>query len=194
MRQQGFMLIELIISMVVLTIGLGGLLILMISAMYTDKRSGSDTASVMVAEHVLEQISAEPASSVTPLQITDCTNTVLTINTAGALLNGGTGANGGNGANLTVDPNLPNPPAGMPTEVIDWTEPFANVPAGYAAQYVACGSPLTGRQETYDIRWNVITLSTYSRMVFISARPVSTLSNGGLRFIMPVTLRTIEGS
>ena len=88
MRQQGFMLIELIISMVVLTIGLGGLLILMISAMYTDKRSGSDTASVMIAEHVLEQISAEPASSITPLQITDCTGAVLTINTAGALLNG----------------------------------------------------------------------------------------------------------
>jgi hypothetical protein len=191
MRQQGFMLIELIISMVVLTIGLGGLLILMISAMYTDKRSGSDTASVMVAEHVLEQISAEPASSITPLQITDCTGAVLTINTAGALLNGGSGANGGNGAALTADPNAP---LNAPTEVIDWTQAFANVPAGYAIQYVACGNPLTGRQETYDIRWNVITLSTYSRMVFISARPVSTLANGGLRFIMPVTLRTIEGS
>src|SRR5437667_7358864 len=105
MRQQGFMLLELLIAMVVLTVGLGGLLILMISAMYTDHRSSGDTASTMIAEHVLEQISAEPASSNVPLQITDCAGNALAINTAGAPLNGGTGANGGNGANLAADPN-----------------------------------------------------------------------------------------
>ncbi len=188
MRQQGFMLLELLISMVVLTVGMGGLLILMISAMYTDKRAGGDTASTMIAEHVLEQISAQPASTNVPLQITDCAGNVLAINTAGAVLNGGTGTNGGNGAALRADPT------NAAWEVIDWTQAFGNIPAGYAVRYVACGGPLTGRQETYDVRWDVITLSAYARMVFISARPAATTANGGLRFVMPITLRTIDGS
>ena len=48
------MLIELLISIVVLTIGLGGLMVLLVSAMYTNTRAGKDTTSTMVAEHVLE--------------------------------------------------------------------------------------------------------------------------------------------
>ena len=180
------MLLELLISMVVLTVGLGGLLILMISAMYTDKRSGSDTASVMIAEHVLEQISAEPASSITPLQITDCTGAVLTINTAGALLNGGTGANGGNGANLTVDPNLPNPPAGKWVQVLSGYT-LASLTAADSNPAILYACAVHSQPDTAQ--------SATAEAAEFSERPsVSTLSNGGLRFIMPVTLRTIEGS
>jgi hypothetical protein len=85
-------------------------------------------------------------------------------------------------------------------EVIDWTQTYAAVPAGYKMQYVACGN--NGRQETYDVRWNLVTMSVFSRMVLIAARPAPTPTAGvagaqqadfGLRFVNPVTLRTING-
>jgi hypothetical protein len=74
---------------------------------------------------------------------------------------------------------------------VDWTQAYAAVPAGYAAQYVACGNG--SRQVTYDVRWNVITMDTYARMVMISARPAGSATTGGLQFVMPVNLRTIGG-
>ena len=64
------------------------------------------------------------------------------------------------------------------------------MPSNYAMKFVACGAG--GRQSTYDVRWDVITMSTYSRMVVISARTAGT-PVGGLRYMMPVHLRTIGG-
>jgi type II secretory pathway pseudopilin PulG len=179
-RQRGFMLIELMISMVVLTVGLGGLLVLLITAMQTDKTSSGDTTATMVAEHVLEQITAEGVNSDLPLQITDCANNVRNIATARAPLGAGNGgANGGNGAALAVN------------GIIDWqNQTFANVPAGYAIRYVACGA--NGRQTTYDVRWNVIQMSGNSRLTIIGARPQESRQIGGLQFIVPANLRTID--
>jgi len=185
-------MIELMISMVVLTVGLGGLLVLLVCCLFNDRGSASDTAATMIAEHVLEQISAEPADSVLGATITDCSGVVWNISTAPATVGAGTGANGGNGANLTANLGF--------GEVIDWTQAYAALPAGYAMQYMACGA--NGRQETYDVRWNMITMSPYSRMVLISARRVATpvagtagaaQGNVGMRFVLPVTLRTING-
>src|SRR5579864_9496612 len=87
--ERGSMLIELLIAMVVLTIGLGGLLPLMVTCMYADNVSSKDTSSTMVAEHVLEQISAQPANSAANLTVTDCAGTGWTINTAAATLGSG---------------------------------------------------------------------------------------------------------
>lgn len=185
-EQRGFMLIELLISIVVLTVGLGGLLILMISALHTDNRSGGDTSATMIAEHVLEQISSQPANSPNLIPFTDCAGTVWNVNPVGAALGAGTGANGGNGANLTAAPT-PGGPAG----IVDWTQAYAAVPANYKMLWVACGAG--GRQATYDVRWNVINLSTYSQLVVISARPAASAQSGGLRFVMPVNLRTVQG-
>jgi hypothetical protein len=171
--EQGSMLLELLISMV------GGLLVLMVSAMSTNTRSSNDTTSTMVAEHVLEQISAQAANDNNNLTITDCAGTVWTIATTGATKGSGSGINGGNGAALTT--------AG----IVDWTQSYGSVPNGYAIRYVACGSG--GRQITYDIRWNVMKMSTYSRMVVLSARPSFSPTVGGLRYVVPVNLRTIGG-
>ena len=173
------MLIELLISVVVLTIGLGGLMVLLVAAMYTNTRAGKDTTSTMVAEHVLEQISAQPANGVALLQLTDCANNTSNIDTTGAVLGAGSGTNGGNGSNLTS--------AG----IVDWTQSYNSVPAGYAMQYAACGAG--GRQTVYDVRWNVITMTNYSRMVVVSARPIGSATVGGLRFVIPANLRTIAG-
>jgi hypothetical protein len=159
------------------------LLILLVSAMYTDKRSAGDTTSTMVAEHVLEQITAQGVGANSPpnppLTITDCAGNVLSINTARAVLGGGSGgAGGGNGAAVTA--------AGA----IDWTQAVGAVPAGYAVQYVACGAG--GRQTTYDVRWDVIQMSTNSRLIIISGRPAGSRQVGGLKFVVPVNLRTID--
>ena len=173
------MLIELLISIVVLTIGLGGLMVLLVSAMYTNTRAGKDTTSTMVAEHVLEQISAQPANGVALLQLTDCANVNWSINTAGAVLGAGASANGGAGSDLTT------------SGIVDWTQAYASIPANYKMQYTACGAG--GRQTVYDVRWNVITITNYSRMVIVSARPTGSSTVGGLRFIIPANLRTIAG-
>lgn len=178
--ERGSMLLELLISMVVLTIGLGGLLVLLVSSMYTNNTASKDTSSTMVAEHILEQISSEPANSNATLTINDCAGTAWTIDTTGASKgSGNSGPNGGDGALLTS--------AG----IIDWTQGYSSIPANYAMKYVACGSG--GKQTTYDIRWNVVAMSTFSRMVVISARPGGTPVVGGLRYIVPPNLRTIEG-
>jgi hypothetical protein len=174
------MLLELLISMVVLLVGLGGVLVLLISSLYTNSKTGKDTSATMVAEHVLEQISAQPANSTTALTITDCAGAAWSISTKGAVLGAGNGgASGGNGAALTGG------------GIVDWTQQFAAVPVGYSMNYASCGAG--GKQTVYDVRWDVVTMSAFSRMVFVSARPSGSPTVGGLRFVVPVNLRTIGG-
>jgi hypothetical protein len=61
-------------------------------------------------------------------------------------------------------------------------------------QYVDCDP--NGQQTTYDVRWNVISVTANStRLITASARRLGTLSTGGgLYFALPVTLRTVGGS
>ena len=88
--------------MIVLAIGLGGLSSLLIASLYTNHRSSQDTSSTMVAEHVLEQISSQPANSVAALTLTDCAGTAWSISTQGHALGAGSGGSyGGDGARLT---------------------------------------------------------------------------------------------
>jgi Tfp pilus assembly protein PilV len=181
--QRGSMLLELMIAIVVLATGMCGVLPLLVSAMYSNNRSGNDTTSTMVAEHVIEQIAAEQASDNTALSITDCTGTSYSISTTGAASGAGTGgAHGGNGARLTS--------AGE----IDWTQGYSGTPAGYKMRYTACGTG--GKQTIYDVRWDVISLNSTNnsaRMIFVSARPSRSTTVGGLRFVTPAQLRTIGG-
>lgn len=184
-RQQGSMMIELLFATTILAVGFGGLMVLLVGAVTSDTKSRGDTTSTMLAEHVMEQISSEPANSNTGLTITDCAGTAWSIATTGAALGGGNGGSlGGNGANLTS------------TGIIDWTQSYSTIPTDgngndYAMKYVACGAG--GRQTTYDVRWDVITMDTYARMVIISARPLGSAYVGGLQYVVPINLRTIAG-
>jgi len=179
-RERGSFLLESLIAMVVLAVGLGGLFSLLTASLYTNNRSSKDTSSTMVAEHVLEEISVQQANSVTPLPLLKCAGTTWTINTQGHAVGAGSGgSHGGDGASLTS------------SGVVDWTQAYTSVPAGYAMQYADCGSG--GSQTVYDVRWDVITMTSYARMVIISARPSGSPVNGGLRFVMPANLRTIGG-
>jgi len=180
--ERGFSLIELMAAMLVLAVGLGALTPLLCTGMYADNNSANATTSTMVAEHILEQITGAQANAGGNLAggLTDCagTNWAITLDAANQGAGSG-GTYGGNGAKVTS------------TGIIDWTQTYANVPAGYAMQYVACGNG--SHQITYDIRWDLITLSTQARAVVISARPLASTQVGGLRFIVPVQLRSIEG-
>lgn len=179
-NERGSMLVELMISMMILAVGIGGIMVLLVLAMNTNGKAANDTTSTMVAEHVLEQISAQPANATALLQITDCTGTIWNINTVGSAQGGGTaGANGGNGATLTAN------------GTVDWSQDYGSIPANYAMKYVSCGAG--GKQTTYDVRWDLITMTAYSRMVVVSARPANSVTDGGVRYIVPVNLRTVAG-
>jgi prepilin-type N-terminal cleavage/methylation domain-containing protein len=185
-RQHGFSLLEFLIAMVILTIGVGGLLPLLLASISLDKKAAGDTTSVMVAEVVMEQISAAGAnySGVLPNPIQDCANPANAWNinmTAAAVGAGSGGSYGGNGANLTNQ------------GAIDWTEPYNNVPAGYAMKYVAC-STTNDTPVTYDVRWNVIKTSSSdsTKMIVVSARPWISQS-WAMGYIAPINMRTIIG-
>jgi type II secretory pathway pseudopilin PulG len=179
-QDRGSMMLEVLIAIVVLGVGMGGLIPLLVSSMYMNNKSGSDTSATMVAEHVLEQISAQPADSNAPLTVTDCAGSNWDIQTLGATKGAGNGgANGGQGAQLTSGGG------------IDWLQDYSSIPSGYAMQYAACGTG--GRQTIYDIRWDVVTMTSYTRMIVVSARPAWSQTVGGLRYSVPVSLRTIGG-
>src|SRR5437588_11069381 len=93
--ERGSMLIELMIAMIVFAIGVGGIFTLLAASMCTNAKAGNDTTSTMLAEHVMEQISAQPANSASPpsapLTITDCAGTASNVNTAASAIGAGSG-------------------------------------------------------------------------------------------------------
>jgi hypothetical protein len=123
------------------------------------------------------------------LQLTDCAGNVWNINTAGAP--GPAGA----GALLFTGATAPFP---QMVDSIDFINqnPGA-VPAGYQASFRTCDA--NGIRTTFDVRWNVRTLtnitgSNVTKMVTVGARP---RFNGGqnpmVQFAVPVSLRTVVG-
>jgi type IV pilus modification protein PilV len=174
--QRGMSLIELMIAMLVLAIGLGGITILFTTAIASNNRNSRDTTATLLAQMVIEQINAQHVYSNATVNITDCANNGWTIaTTPGAL---GTGA----GANLTAN------------GTIDFTQAYAGIPANYAMQYVDC-SAAGGIQTTYEVRWNVMSVSTNttSRLITAAARPEASNVKqlGGLFYALPVNLRSI---
>ncbi|HEV3512078.1 MAG TPA: prepilin-type N-terminal cleavage/methylation domain-containing protein [Candidatus Sulfotelmatobacter sp.] len=186
-REQGLSLLEFLIAMVILTIGVGGLLPLLLASITLDKKTAGDTTSVMVAEVVLEQMSSAGANytGVLPNPISDCaspTPNTWSIDMTSAKVGGGSGgANGGNGANLTNQ------------GAIDWTQSYAAIPANFAMRYVAC-STTNDTPVTYEVRWDVIKTSSSdsTKMVVVSARPMIQQS-WALGIVSPINMRTIIG-
>ncbi len=177
-RQAGSTLLELLLAMVVLTVGLLGGLALINLAIATNNRNKLDTASTMLAQSVLEQILAQGATATAPFTVTDCAGASHIIDPRGNGL--------GRGAALNAKGN------------IDFA--FSHVPtANYQMSYTACNS--AGQTATYDVRWNVTTwtsggATTYTSLVRVAARPLGAASaqNNSLQsFAPPVTLKGIAG-
>jgi len=176
--QQGSSLIELMVAMLVLAIGLGAVTTLLATAMASNNRNSGDTTATLLAQMVIEQISAQHVYSDTQVSVTDCAGTAWNIDTTP----GATGT--GDGATLKAD------------GTIDFTQAYANVTAGYAMQYVDC-SNAGGLPITYEVRWNVMSVSnnTTVRMITAAARPLASNVNGlgSLYFALPINLRGVGG-
>lgn len=176
-------LIELMVAMFMLAVGMGSLLVLFLNATISDNRNMRDTSSTLLAQMVLEQISAQSANSNATIVLADCAGTQWTIATAGGAAPNGQGAN--------LNQNSSSSTYGG----IDQTQAYSAIPANYAMQYADCDSG--GHQAAYDVRWNVTTITANStRLVTVSARLANLSSNalGGAQFAVPVTLRGIGGS
>ena len=192
-KEQGFSLIEMMIALVILAVGLGGLTILFVTAMNTNLKSSRDTGATMAAQAIMEQIAAQPATQGSAAVIvTDCAGVQYKVATDGGAPNPA-----GLGSGATLVPQTPGSGnAGYPGEV-DWAAaaPAAATAAaaGYAIpQFADCGTA-GGAQVLYEVRWNVKQLTTYSRQIVVGAREAGAQRLGGLRFMMPVSLRTVGG-
>jgi type IV pilus modification protein PilV len=178
-RQSGMSLIELMIAMTVLVVGMLALMTLVTTAISSNNRNKLDTTGTMLAQTVLEGIAAQPATSGVPFTMMDCNPagaTSWTIATAGA-------ASPGAGANVTAS-----------TGNIDFNlQSYAAVTANYKMKYVTCG--VSGAQATYDVRWNVRTLTNFTKLITVSARQLGVSTSGANLpfFSPPITLRTIAG-
>jgi|SRR5881275_1082287 len=188
-RQSGFSLIELLLAMVVLTVGLLGGMIVIVTAIASNARNRFDTAAVALAQSTMDRItvlSAGDAGQTT--QMTDCNGTVFTLNTAA-----------GGGAPLT---NLAAVANG--NQAIDFTQPAV---ANHQMLYTLCaagatdGQPL-GNPQIYDVRWNIQAVpgpggtTTGQEMVLVAAKNISAVGNGNQSrfFAMPITLRALRGN
>jgi prepilin-type N-terminal cleavage/methylation domain-containing protein len=177
--EQGTSLIELMIAMLVLAIGLAGVTILLTGAIASNNKNGKDTTATLLAQMVIEQISAQHVYTNGNINVTDCANTPWPINTAPGAV--GTGS----GATLKTD------------GTIDFTQSSTTLLANdYAMKYVDC-STAGGIQITYDVRWNVMAVSTNTstRLITAAARPMASnvAQFGGVFYAIPVNLRGIGG-
>jgi prepilin-type N-terminal cleavage/methylation domain-containing protein len=181
--QRGTTLVELMIAMAILAIGLGGITNLLVVAMATDNKNSKDTSATLLAQMVIEQISAQHPNSNASISLTDCAGNAWTIATAG-------GASP-NGAGATLVTGSTSSGYGG----IDQTQAYSAITANYKMKYVDCGGAgNTGNPTTYDVRWNVMTVAAnYTRLVTASARPLNANHFGGLSFALPVNLRAVTG-
>jgi type II secretory pathway pseudopilin PulG len=179
--EHGAALIELMIAMLVLATGLGALTTLFVGSMLTDTRNSKDTTATLLTQKVIEELSAQNTNATVAVTLTDCAgNNWLIPSTQGA-------AFPGQGAAVVNNANS------LAYGGIDFTQAIGAVPAGFAMQYVDC-DPNGGQQTTYDVRWNVMTVTANStRLITASARRLGS-AGSGLYFAVPVTLRTIGGS
>lgn len=176
-RESGSSLIEMLIAIVVLTVGLIGSMAMVGVAVRGDYRSKTDSTSTALAQMVAQKISTVPVcnaacGAVASVSVTDCAGNVRTINVSGTAA--------GAGAPLTADGK------------IDYTK--ATV-ANYSMYYQECGVT-NGARATYDVRWNIQTIpSNDAELVVVGARlenSANSVSNG---INAPaVNIRTIVGN
>ena len=156
-------LVECLIAMVILMVGIVGSMTAVTVAIQTNGRSRQQSNATAMSQMVTERIAAQKASLSTSVTITDCAGTTTTLTTAAG------------GPSLTSSGD------------IDYT---ATVPSGYQMLYTDCGT--SGRQVTYDVRWNITTPSGYVKLLTVSTR-VQNWSSNARSFSPAVTVRTLVG-
>ena len=185
---KGFSLIELLIAMLVLTVGLLGGMIVIVTAIASNARARLDSTAVALAQSTMDRIVALSAAAV-PQQtsITDCNGNTYTISTASG------------GAPLVDISGIPDG-----KQMIDFTQAAV---ANYSMQYTLCATGSTdggvlGPPQTYDVRWIVSDIPNSSsagsaQLVQVAAKNVGEIGNGVTQsqfFTLPITLRAVRGN
>jgi prepilin-type N-terminal cleavage/methylation domain-containing protein len=166
--QRGMSLIELMIAILVLTVGVGGCAVVIpiaIGRNYANRQQGNST---VMAQMVLEKIMSVPAATTTTLTITDCAGNAHNVNTAGS-------AGAGSGSSL------------LASGAVDFSQSQV---ADYSMNYTTCGT--NGRQASYDVRWNIQTPSNFVKLITVSAKLKNSTGNAAM-FSLPVTITSMIG-
>jgi Prokaryotic N-terminal methylation motif len=172
-RQRGISVIELMIAVVVLMVGVLGSMVPVLLAIGSNGRNRQQGNSTVIAQMVMEKIMSVPANASPVLAITDCTGVAQNINTAGA-------AGAGLGATLTA----------YGSADFSQAQGSAGDPPGYYVLYQNCGT--NGRAATFDVRWNIQTLSPFTKLITVSAKLQGTATDPKV-VTFPVTIRSLAG-
>jgi hypothetical protein len=165
---------------------LGALSTLFISATLSNNKNSRNATATLLAQLVLEQISSQSPNSTATIFLTDCVGNTWAVATTGGVAPSGAGA--------TLDTVSTDYSYGgiNPAQDYNSVPPATAVTPGYAMKYVDCGAANT--QSIYDVRWNVINIDTYTRLITVSARQLSPSNQlGGAVYSLPVTVRGIGG-
>jgi Tfp pilus assembly protein PilV len=182
--EKGIGLLELVIAMTVLTIGMLGSMIMILTGMQSNSRNKNDTAATVLDQEILEKFATlnnfpQPGGQV---MIYDCA------------VNGGTSV--GHLASYAQGAYLTGAGAALTaTGDIDWTQPAptlaTSTTAGYAMEYQICNG------DTYEVRWNVmdadnvtLTKSRLSLLTVSSRQKSASSFHQAMLFAPPTTLRT----
>ena len=185
--ERGMSLLELVIAMVVLTVGMLGSMIMILTGMQSNSRNKTDNAATVLDQEILEMFATLKNYPRTgSVIIYDCALSGGSANQHLASLVQGTYASGGNGAPLTN------------TGDIDWTQATPTLAtsstAGYAMRYQTCSGDI------YEVRWNImdgnstLPLGAVSRisLLTVSSREIAQAgSKLGMLVAPPTTLRTL---
>ncbi|HZC24607.1 MAG TPA: prepilin-type N-terminal cleavage/methylation domain-containing protein [Candidatus Binatia bacterium] len=165
-QQGGMTLIELMIAMLVLAVGIMAAMGLVVRAISGDAWSKQLSNSTVLSQTIVERIMAVPAQTTTPLTIYDCTNNPSTVAVAAG------------GASLNSNGE------------VDFTQ---SAVTNYQMNYTDCDT--TGRQATYDIRWNVQAIANSLgnvKLLTVSTK-LKNAGNSPILFAPEATVRTLVG-
>jgi Tfp pilus assembly protein PilV len=183
-------LIELMIAMTVLTVGMLGSMVMIVTGMESNTRNKRDNSATILDQELLETFGTLKNYPVTGyVVITDCALTGSNTHQA-SIVQGAYGT--GNGATLYTSSTVP---LGGNVGDIDWTQATPTLATssatGYAMLYQTCGGDI------YEVRWNIMdansTTGGVSRisLLTVSSRMTAAKGTYGMLFAQPTTLRTI---
>jgi Tfp pilus assembly protein PilV len=189
-------LLELMIAMTVLTVGMLGSMVMILTAMESNSRNKTDNLATILDQEVMEKFATlnnyPKAGSAT---IYDCALNGGNADSHLVSLGQGTYASGGNGAALYTSSTVP---AGYNVGDIDWSQATptlaTSTTAGYAMLYRTCSG------DNYEVRWNImdanssIPAGTVSRISLLTVSARETAAKGsplGMLYAPPTTLRTL---
>lgn len=163
--QEGFTLIELAIATAVLLFGVVAVMQLVPFSIKTNTANRYDTTSVVIAQQLLDEMSAQPFNNLT---VTDPICGAISL---------GAGAAGAS----VESPNATYLTMFQGNATVDFTQ---GAVAGYNCNYT---NPNSASRGTYQVRWGVVVTESAAGQV-VSKRFVVGVQRTGMQFRFPVNV------